>query len=655
MQFKVLLTLIFFIVTSQLSAQAPDRQSNWVAEYKMDVNLDHEAKKAKCRQSLQWVNNSPDTLHEMRFYMYLNSFKNLETSFLKESRGNVFGQDISQRGPESWGWIDITLLTNKGGDIWTQHLNYIQPNDGNVNDQSVISLSLPESLLPGDTIDLEIHFLAKMPEIIARAGYSKDDYFLFVHWFPQPGVYEQDINGNWGWNCHQFFQGTEFYADFGGYEFNLTCSDHLIIGASGVRTSEVNNGDGTMTLQYIAEDVIDFAWVAYPYFEEYNIKWNHVDIRLLIPPEHCMLKDRYLTAAVQGLEFMNEHVGKYPYPSLTIIDPPLHALRSGLMEYPMLITCGSFYRMPDNIRTLESLVIHEFLHQYFMATIATNEKEEAWLDEGFVTYYEDKIMDHYYGENCSLYDILGYRSGNSENSRLEYTKLPNPSIGTVARPGWEIKTGFKGLVYSKPAAMLRTIEGLLGTETMDKMMQLYFETWKFQHPRGPDFIELASTFAKAETGFNLQPILEQCLYGTELCDYAVRNINNETLIRDVGIFDNGDVKEFKAGKRGDKIYSQVVCDRLGGLIFPQEIEVVFSDGSMITENWDGIDRRKVFYYEGAHEVVSAHLDPNYKIYLDVNFNNNSITLNPNKKPLTKYTVKAIHWLQNVLQFSSFIM
>jgi hypothetical protein len=652
---RLLLLLIIGHSSFHVHGQSDIPLSTRVAHYKMDLTLDHEAKKAKCLQSLKWINFSPDTLYEMRFYMYLNAFKNLETTFLKDSRGNVFGQDISQRGADSWGWIDITRLAGDQGEDWTDRLKYIQPNDGNPHDQSVISLSLPRPLLPGDTIDLDIHFIAKMPQIIARAGYSKDDYFLFVHWFPQPGVYEQDVDGNWGWNCHQFFPATEFYSDFGVYEVNLTVSDHLIIGASGIKTGEINHNDGTTTVSYLAEDVIDFAWVAYPYFEEYTLKWNHVDIRLLIPPEHCMLKDRYLTAAVQGLEYMTEHVGTYPYPSLTIIDPPLHALRSGLMEYPMLITCGSFYRMPDNIRTLESLVIHEFVHQYFMATVATNEKEEAWMDEGFVTYYEDKIMDHYYGENCSLYDVLGYRSGNSENSRQEYTQLPNPGIGTIARPGWEIKTGYKGLVYSKTAGMLRTIEGLLGTDVMDEMMQLYFETWKFKHPKGPDFINLAATFAKAKTDMDLRPIFQQCLYGTELCDYTVRSITNEQFIREVGIFDDGDSKTFNGGFQSEVIHSSVVCDRLGGLIFPQEIEVTFDDGSKIMEYWSGKERRKVFEYEGDKKIVSAHLDPHQKIYLDVNFNNNSKTLHPNKKPLLKYTLKAIHWLQNVLQFSSFIM
>ena len=368
-----------------------------------------------------------------------------------------------------------------------------------------------------------------------------------------------------------------------------------------------------------------------------------------------MLADRYLTAAKQGLEFMTEHVGTYPYPSLTIIDPPLHALRSGLMEYPMLITCGSFYRMPDNIRTLESLVIHEFVHQYFMATVASNEKEEAWLDEGFVTYYEDKIMDHYYGENCSLYDVLGYRSGNSENSRLEYTKLPNPSSGMIARPGWEIKSGYKGLVYSKTAGMLRTIEGLIGEDNMVHLMQTYFEKWKFKHPKGRDFIAVANEVAEEKTGSDLNWLFSQVLYNTVVCDYKVTSISNEVIKEGVGVFDDGSAKTYKEGVKAPHFTSTVVCENLGTMVFPLEVEFTFEDGSVKSEMWDGKDVLKNFVFESPSRLISAHIDPQKKIYLDLDFNNNSLTLKPNNKPSYKYTAKAIHWLQNILQLSSFFM
>ena len=138
--------------------------------------------------------------------------------------------------------------------------------------------------MPYDTLELDMYFTAKLPKTIVRSGYSKDDFHLFVHWFPQAGVFQQDEDGNWYWNCHQFFRRTEFYADFGSYDVEITASDHLVIGASGCLIDQRNNDDNTQTVRYYIDDVIDFAWTAYPHFEEYEQKWKGVNIRLLIPP-----------------------------------------------------------------------------------------------------------------------------------------------------------------------------------------------------------------------------------------------------------------------------------------------------------------------------------------------------------------------------------
>jgi len=485
--------------------------SNRVANYKIDLTLDHEAKKIVATQEVIWINSSPDTISELRMYMYFNSFKNTESTFIKGANGQVFGEDIGNREADTWGWINVDEIVERGGSNLTKRQKYIQPDDGNKEDQSVLSIGLVDAILPGDTLILDMVFTAKIPEIIARAGYSKDDYFHIVHWFPQMGVYERLISGEWGWNCHQFMQNTEFYADFGEYDVSITASDHLIFGASGCLVDEKDNGDGTKTSSYHVEDVIGFAWNAYPYYDVQEEQWEHVNIRLLIPQEHKYLGPRYITSIRQALEYLYEHVGRYPFPQITVIDPPLHGLRSGLMEYPTLITAGTVYGMPEKVHNMESLAIHEFAHQYFMMMLASNEKEEAWVDEGFVTYYEDRIIDHYYGDDCGYYSFWGYQTGNQALSRVEYTGMNNHRVGSIARPGWEFKEGRKELQYAKTATMLRTLERTIGIDAMDRLMKTYFEKFKFTHPRGTDFVNTANAFIKNEFGdpiSNFQAVMD---------------------------------------------------------------------------------------------------------------------------------------------------
>ena len=632
--------------------------SQRTANYQMQVQYDHAAKSVAAHETLTWVNSSPDTIREMRFYMYLNAFKNTNSTFLKGAGGQVFGQDISSRPAETWGWIKVDSIGQQGGPDLTAGLRYIQPDDGNPDDQTVLSVPLKQPVLPGDTLVLHLIFSAKLPKTIVRSGYSKDDWALFVHWFPQAGVYEQDVAGRWGWNCHEFHRETEFYAGFGSYNVEITAASHLVMGASGCLMSERENPDGTVTRRFQVDDVIDFAWVVYAHFEEYTDTWEHVNIRLLIPPEHSSLAPRYLRAVKQSLSYLSEHVGRYPFPTITVVDPPVHGLRSGMMEYPTLITGGSFYHIPAGVRTVESLAVHEFTHQYFMMMLASNEKEEPWLDEGLVTYFEDRIIDAHYDRR--LIDLLGFHLGNKELSRQEYTGMSNPKVGAIARPGWEITEGYKPLVYSKTATMLQTLHGLVGDETMDAVIKTYFERWKFRHPRGRDFIAVANEVVRQrhgdEFGENLDWLFDPCLYGSDVCDYAVTGISNVPVFSGHGLFDEGGGGlVFQIGEPAGRLHNSVTLHRLGELIFPVEVEIRFEDGTVKRESWNGLERAKVFGYETSSKIVSAHIDPEQKIFLDIDLNNNSLTLEPRTSALWKYAAKVVFWVQNALQAVSFFV
>ena len=624
------------------------------ANYNISLTLDHNAKKIDAYETLTWVNTSPDTLQEMRFYMYINAFKNSESTFLKGAT-SIFDQNFSDRAASEWGWINVDSIGREGGPELTSGIRYIHPDDDNEMDQSVLQVPLDQPVMPGDTLVLNMRFTAKMPKIIARTGYSKEDYFLFVHWFPQAGVYQINMDGKWGWNCHQFHRMTEFYADFGTYDVEITASDQLVLGASGCKVKETDNEDGTITRLFHVEDVIDFAWTAYRHFEDYEEMWNHVRIRLLIPPEHCMLAQRYIDAIKNSLDYLTAHVGPYPYPTITVVDPPFHGLRSGLMEYPTLITAGTFYNMPLGVKNSEALAAHEFAHQYFMGMVASNEKEEAWLDEGFVTYLEDKIVDTSYPY---LVDMFGYHYTSTQKTRSEYTGLPNPKVGIIARPSWEFVEARKGLIYGKTATSLHTMQNIIGDAVMDSIIMTYFDRWKFKHPKAPDFFAVLEEVTKKQLGEEMgnmvTSIFHQCIYTTDVCDYKVGHISNHKLMSAHGLFDENGVGDLhEKGERNTEYISQVVVYRKGEMIFPVDVEFIFEDGTKEIEKWDGVDLRKVFSFNSDSRVISAHIDPEQKILLDLDLNNNSKTIAPDTSPLYKIAAKAVFYIQNVMQTVGF--
>ena len=140
-------------------------------------------------------------------------------------------------------------------------MRFIAPDDGNEDDRTVMAVTLPEPLGPGETITLDIAFTAKIPRPFARTG-AIGNYFFIAQWFPKIGVL--DAAGRW--NCHQFHVGTEFFADFGVYDVRMTVPRGWPLAATGRERERTDNADGTTTHRYYQEDVHDFAWTTSPDF-----------------------------------------------------------------------------------------------------------------------------------------------------------------------------------------------------------------------------------------------------------------------------------------------------------------------------------------------------------------------------------------------------
>jgi len=597
--------LLPYSILAQCDNYQDENLSPKIANYNIHAELDRTTHAAHAKQIVTWKNTSPDPISELRFYMYMNGFMSKDSPYVK-SLGD-FAKNIDARSPSEFGYISVTKISRGDTDL-TDRAKYIQPDNENKKDKTVLSLQLAEPIPAGESIELEMDFISKLPRTFVRAGYGKNDFNLFVHWFPQLGVYEQNIEGIWGWNCHQFLPKTEFYADFGNYDVTLVTDEDFIVGATGCRTSEQIK-DGKKTSRFTAYDVIDFGWTAYPLYEVYTDVHEGTEIELLIPSEHCAMAPRYISTIKSTISFLEKNVGKYHYPKITLVDPPVHTLTSGFMEYPMMVTLASVYGTPRRFRGSESLAIHEFTHMYFMGMLANNEKEEAWLDEGFVTFYEDEILDHLHGEKRSFYDFGGIRTGNAQKSRQEYTTLKYPMHEIIAKPGWENKGYFKALVYGKMATSLRTFKGIIGEQSFTRIIKHYFEENKFTHPREADWLAAIDTMLSAQEKeqFDYKYFFNQALHTANIVDFEIVTVDNSK-------------QSFTVKNKGE-------------FNIPNEILVAYKNGKEQYLQWDGKGEKT---FQGTGEILSVYVDPEHKVLLDLNYINNSYTTKPSAKSTVKH-------------------
>jgi hypothetical protein len=644
--------LISYSVISQETKVLSPRNAN----YKMDVKLNPDKKTIDGKMELVWINISKDTLNELQFHLYLNAFKNTETTFMKES-GRHFKSEGAGEDKLSWGYTDILEMKSEKGLVLTDKIQFIQPDDGNPHDQTVIRVPY-DSIMPGDTIRLDIKFESKLPKIFARTGFA-GDYFFVGQWFPKIGVYEPaGMRGikKGGWNCHQFHANSEFYADYGIYNVNITLPKDYVVGATGQLVEE-NKSLSQKTLSFIAKDVIDFAWTASKRYTEITEQWDNVKIILLIQPEHRDMAQRYIVSIKAALEYLKKHVGEYPYPNLTIVDPPLSGFGSYGMEYPCLISAGSIAKLPKGIRFLELVTIHEFSHQYFMGIIASNEFEEAWIDEGMASYFETRIMDATYGKNSALVDFAGIKVGDGQMQLTSYIFDSYRNSVESSRFSWQYPHGGYVLAsYNKPATFLNTLHNMVGNECMDEIWKTYYERYKFKHPGASDFISVVNEVVIKnhvnKFGPDMNWYFNQVLYSSNICDYKILDIENNINEDPQGLFDKDGQKISGNQVKNDslkKYETKVILKREGEVMLPVEVLIHFEDGQEIIKEWTGEERTYEFKFLSNSKIAWAKIDPDNKIQIDVNQANNSLTLEPDTNPVWKYTVKFLFWLQNIIQ------
>lgn len=654
----LLISMMILCVTQGVPATTATALSPRIANYEMDVRLDADQRILKGQQILVWRNTSAYPVNELHFHLYLNGFRNTASTFMQEiseTRRNKIREE------KNWGFINIDKISDAIGMDITDRLEFIQPDDGNAEDKTVVRVRLLHPVPAYGRTRLFITFTAKLPEPpIARTGAQKE--FLMVgQWFPKIGVLENGV-----WNCHQFHAHSEFYADFGVYKVRLTLPSHYIIGATGLETERIDNPDKTTTHVYVAEDVHDFAWTASPDFVEFTGRSQDVDIRVLMQKDRAGQGLRHLQAAKTAVAFFQDEYGDYPYPNLTVVDPRRGALQAGGMEYPTLITAGTVYAIPAGIRMPEMIILHEFGHNYWYHLVASNEFEEAWLDEGINSFSELQVIEDTFGHTGNLIDFLGIKISDLQVHRSSYMR--NPDIDIVAQPSWKYYHGgtYQTMSYSKPALALRTLQNYLGRDVMRQIMRTYFERWKFKHPRGKDFIAIAEEVS----GQDLDWFFDQMLNTTAVLDYSVDAIENEEIRKakgyDFTFSPSGKKIESAAADtlqqsadslrtKEKSLYSSTVSlRRLGDFIFPVDVEIVFANGDTIREKWGGRSSWIKFNYIRPERVVSAAIDPHNKVPLDIQRSNNSRTADMQRLGMNKWTARLLFWTQFIMDMPQIV-
>ncbi|HEY2797771.1 MAG TPA: M1 family metallopeptidase [Thermoanaerobaculia bacterium] len=155
----------------------------------------------------------------------------------------------------------------------------------------------------------------------------------------------------------------------------------------------------------------------------------------------------------------------------------------GGMENPRLTFATPTVLAGD--RSLVALIAHELAHSWSGNLVTNATWSDFWLNEGFTTYIERRILEEVYGREAATMEAsLGRQDLKDEIERLE----DRDEILHIDLTGRDPDDAATRLPYEKGSLFLRALEDTFGRERFDAFLRDYFDRFAFQSVVTADFL-----------------------------------------------------------------------------------------------------------------------------------------------------------------------
>ena len=526
------------------------------ADYRIAATLDPEKNELQGRETIHYVNRSPDALP----YLWMHVEQNIcepasVTNVLNQPPLSFLGSsfDFSCKGFNSAPRMESLRIAGK--DVKRTRFG------------TTLRVDLETPLTPGMSVDLEAVWRFAVPASgSARMGRDGTLYEM-AQWYPRMAVYD-DVRG---WNHDPYIGAGEFYLEYGDFDVSITVPASYIVAATGelanpeivltaaqrqrllrARRSDTTiaviaaaeAGDtrvtrpvqtGTVTWRFTAKNVRDFAFGAAP-----GLRWDASGYKgILVQALYRPKADKWPEVNKMhraAIEYFSEQWHPYPYTQSTTFEGPIEG-----MEYPMMTFVPNSPTREDQ----HWAVMHETGHNWFPMLVGSNERLYPWMDEGFNTFIDLAAAAKYfagtpYGDTIEVHPLRLYADHGKPGSEQPLINRPV-----------EVRDLFWG-GYQKPALMMQLLRfEVLGKDRFDAAFREYIKTWAFKHPTPADFFRIM----RDQSGMDLDWFWRDWIYTTARLDQAVDSVS-----------------------RAEGVTSIHVTNR-GTMVMPAELSISFDDGT----------------------------------------------------------------------------
>jgi len=240
---------------------------------------------------------------------------------------------------------------------------------------------------------------------------------------------------------------------------------------------------------------------------------QNIPVSAWVYPQDSTTGFQNYSAATSIVKFYSDYIGPYPYNKLANI-------QSKIIFDGMENASAIFYdeESAEESKSIEDLLAHEIVHQWFGDMVTEKNFSHVWLSEGFATYLTDIYIESKYGT-----DSMNKRLKDERKMVIDFAKHSN-------RPVVDSLSSLMGLLnansYQKGAWVLHMMRRDLGDSLFHLFIQTYYDRYKGKNASTNDLQGIAEEVSHKD----LKQFFNQWLYTPGIPQLNIRwKLNGEEL------------------------------------------------------------------------------------------------------------------------------
>jgi aminopeptidase N len=297
------------------------------------------------------------------------------------------------------------------------------------------------------------------------------------------------------------------------YDVTITTPAANVALANAPEATEATDPDGTVVHTFGTSHPLPSYLVAFAVgpFDIAQGQRAPFPIRVITTKGKANQADLALDVAAELVARLASYFGMgYPYEKLDLVAVPDFA--AGAMENPGLVTFRDVLLLVDpkhattSIRRAQAEVIaHEFAHQWFGDLVTMQWWNDIWLNEGFATWAEAKIVDAWKPSFGARLEQVSGVEGVMDTDAMKSARAVREPVRSTS----DAMEAFDGITYDKGAAVLRMLEAWLGEGTFQRGVQRYLADHAWRNATAADLFQALDYVSAMRVDELAQSFLDQ--------------------------------------------------------------------------------------------------------------------------------------------------